>query len=176
MNNTATTPAGITKIQNTKKELLSALLDLSIHQDIDEISVSTLCRQANINRTTFYKYYTIPSDILLEKLTEIIKESSSFAMEDNPSLYENMLHLTRIFYENRQIMELYFRASGNLMPVISKCISLAVGDVKFLKKPANNFLAGGVCGLAMYWMQQGFKESPESIASMLSEYVKKVMA
>jgi len=170
-----TTQSGNTKIQNTKKELLNALLELSKQQKIDEISVSTLCRQANINRTTFYKYYTIPSDILLEKLKEIIKESSSFASEVDPSIYENMLRLARIFYENRQLMELYFKASGNLMPVISKGIYLTVGEAEYLKKPANSFLAGGVSGLAMYWMQQGFKDTPEVIASMLTEYIIKII-
>jgi len=175
MDKVSTTSSGITKIQNTKKELLNSLLELSKHQSIDEITVSTLCRHANVNRTTFYKYYTIPSDILLEKLKEIVKESSSFATEVNPSIYENMLRLARIFYENRQLMELYFMAPGNYMPIILKGISLAVGQAEYLKKPANNFLAGGVCGLAMYWMQQGFKDTPEVIASMLTEYIIKIM-
>ena len=48
----------------TKRLLCEHLIQMMQEKPIDEISVSELCRRAGINRTTFYRYYTIPRDIL----------------------------------------------------------------------------------------------------------------
>lgn len=52
------------RVRMTKRLLSDSLLYLMQTKPIDEISVSELCRQAQVNRTTFYKYYACPHDIL----------------------------------------------------------------------------------------------------------------
>ena len=62
------------RIEKTKKKLRDALKKLSRVQPIDQISVSRLCQEASINRTTFYKYYAVPSDIEKELIDEALEE------------------------------------------------------------------------------------------------------
>ena len=45
------------RIINTKKQLTNTLLILIKEKRIQDITVLELCKKANINRTTFYKYY-----------------------------------------------------------------------------------------------------------------------
>lgn len=52
------------RVRMTKKLFCDSLLYLMQTKPIDEISVSALCRQAQVNRTTFYKHYTCPRDVL----------------------------------------------------------------------------------------------------------------
>ena len=45
------------RIVKTKKKLTSTLLNLIEKEQIKDITVLELCKVANVNRTTFYKYY-----------------------------------------------------------------------------------------------------------------------
>lgn len=167
--------SGITKIANTKKALLDAFYKLSKTERIEDITVSALCKEAKVNRTTFYKYYSVPSDVLIEKAQDVASLSSTFSMSNDVSLYDKMLELCRLFYNNREFVNLYFTACGSIMPLICKAIIAIETDVNFMKKPVNNFLSGGVTGLAIYWLQHNYEESPEEIARLLTEYIGKFM-
>ncbi len=52
------------RTQMTKRMLRDNLLELLEHQNIQKISVRALCEQADINRSTFYKYYKSQYDLL----------------------------------------------------------------------------------------------------------------
>lgn len=56
----------------TKRMLKEALLKLMETKSIQKISVSELCKEAGINRVTFYNHYSAPSDILTEMGDELI--------------------------------------------------------------------------------------------------------
>ena len=44
------------RIAKTKSRLTAALSVLAAQKPIDKITVSELCKEATVNRTTFYKY------------------------------------------------------------------------------------------------------------------------
>ena len=50
----------------TKRLIAESLIELIKTKPVDQISVSELCRQADINRATFYRYYTMPKDIFFD--------------------------------------------------------------------------------------------------------------
>ena len=54
------------RIMLTKKLLKESLLRLLKKKELDKISITELCREAGINRATFYRHYEIPRDILME--------------------------------------------------------------------------------------------------------------
>ena len=62
------------RIEKTKEKLRQALGELVRTESIDRISVSALCERAGINRTTFYKYYSVPDDIQQEIIDENIAD------------------------------------------------------------------------------------------------------
>ena len=45
------------RVAMTKRMLKDALTDLLREVDIYHVSIRELCQRADINRTTFYKYY-----------------------------------------------------------------------------------------------------------------------
>ena len=70
------------RIRLTKTLLKNALLALLEKKPIERIAVSEICAQAQVNRTTFYKYYGSQYDLLaeiekdhFEKLEEALSES-----------------------------------------------------------------------------------------------------
>lgn len=56
----------------TKRLLKEAFLEMFKTTPIDKIHIRTLCENAGINRSTFYKYYNSPMDLLEEMENEML--------------------------------------------------------------------------------------------------------
>lgn len=54
----------------TKHMLKSALFRIVSAKHISNVTVSELCAEAGINRSTFYRHYEYPKDVLLEVLSD----------------------------------------------------------------------------------------------------------
>lgn len=52
------------RIKYSQKAIKTAFLDLLRDSSVEKISVTDICRNADINRATFYKYYENPKDLL----------------------------------------------------------------------------------------------------------------
>lgn len=52
------------RIRVTKAMLRDALLEILKKKKLESVSVTELCQAAQVNRTTFYKYYGTPQDLL----------------------------------------------------------------------------------------------------------------
>lgn len=68
------------RVQRTQKNIRSALISLLSEKELSQITVKELAARADINRKTFYSYYSGIDDILdkiedeiVEKLLDIIK-------------------------------------------------------------------------------------------------------
>ena len=54
------------RIRLTKSLLKNALLELLAQKPIEKIAICEICAHAQVNRTTFYKYYGSQYDLLAE--------------------------------------------------------------------------------------------------------------
>ena len=61
------------KIQMTKRCIREALFECLKEKGINKITISSLCEKADINRSTFYKYYGSQYDVVKEMEQEVIK-------------------------------------------------------------------------------------------------------
>lgn len=163
------------KIEKTKHSLMNALSRLIETTDLDKITVSQLCKEAGINRTTFYKYYAVPSDVLLE-CTERIFQQVIYS-DDSPkkTLYDYMLSICRIVYHNRNLMEVFIRADGNLMKLFHGVLIQHSGTLGYMSDPVNTFISGGIGSTVMSWTLRGFAEPPETVALQMAECISRLM-
>ena len=65
-----------TKFANTAKKMDSALLRLLETTAFEKISVTMLCNEAQVNRSTFYAHYSDTSDLLVEVRWLALKDFS----------------------------------------------------------------------------------------------------
>lgn len=164
------------KIKKTKQALLEAFCTLAESTPTEEISVSQLCKEAGINRTTFYRYYSIPLDVIIEAVEELTVQtlySEGNLIRDS---HELMLTLCNTFYNNRNLVALYTRANADLMHVFYQVMIHRAGNLGFLAAPINKFIAGGVAGTIMTWIMQGCAEPPEKVAQYLTDCISKLTA
>ena len=62
------------RVIKTKKAIREGVLRLLSEKPIDEISITELAQEAQINRKTFYNYYQSPHQVLDELESEIVEE------------------------------------------------------------------------------------------------------
>lgn len=63
------------KRDRTKQKLKDALLDVSEEKRYYFVTITDICRQANIHRSTFYRYYEAKDDLLREIEYEYILQT-----------------------------------------------------------------------------------------------------
>ncbi len=60
-----------TRIIKTRRDLRAALMHLMETNNFDKINVNEICKEAMVNRMTFYKHYNDKYDLLNDELLEI---------------------------------------------------------------------------------------------------------
>lgn len=61
------------RIIRTKRAIYNAMTELMMKKPLDQITVTDIARNADINRKTFYTYYASPEDVISEAINETLK-------------------------------------------------------------------------------------------------------
>lgn len=152
-------------------------IDLIQFKELNQISVSEICKKAGLNRTTFYANYT---DIYA--LADSIKDK----LENNLSdLYEeeitqrfnshSYIKLFRHIKENQIFYKTYFKLGyDDNYKIISYDMNLA--NQRFKNRFVEyhiEFFKSGITKIIKLWLKNGCRESPEDMVEILeSEYQK----
>ncbi|MCC8141791.1 MAG: TetR/AcrR family transcriptional regulator [Lachnospiraceae bacterium] len=99
------------RIRLSKSMLKGALLKLLKEKSLNQISIYEICQTAQINRTTFYKYYGSQTDLLQEIETDFfsqLNEDLKDIIDQAPNALGQVLdHL----YEQREIFCILVQAT-----------------------------------------------------------------
>lgn len=103
------------RVALSKRMLKEGLLRCLKRTEIDRLPISELCREAGINRATFYRYYQLPKDILVEIGWEQVKEIEQiFKSGSSQSLEARMTECFRYIYDNRETLKILFSANADV--------------------------------------------------------------
>ena len=161
------------RINMSRKMLQDALLRLLAKKHIQEIGVSELCREADLNRSTFYRLYSIPSEVLEDILQNMIDEiHASFSFTE--SRYADVvLIIYKYVYDHRDVMKLLLRNSDHrIIAMLERKYDKLFRDA--LKMPCSEETFGILCAcstagglaLASRWLESDNPLSPEEIAEL----------
>ncbi len=65
------------RVRLTRTLIKNALFELLVQKRIEDITIIELCKQATVNRSTFYKYYGCQNDVLDELIGDFFNELES---------------------------------------------------------------------------------------------------
>jgi AcrR family transcriptional regulator len=68
-----------TKVSRSKQKLQATLMRLMKTRAVGRITVSELCSEAHVNRTTFYKYYKNVDDLLEKIESQVFNDFKTYA-------------------------------------------------------------------------------------------------
>lgn len=162
-----------------KKESMERIekvfIELLQTKELNEISVSDICKHAGLNRTTFYANYTdiygladAIRDKLENEVSDLYREEVTQGFNSN-----DYLKLFRHIKDNQIFYKTYFKLGyDNNYKIFRYDTNLAREHFqnRFIEYHMEFFKAG-ITQIIKLWLKSGCKESPEDMAEIIkSEY------
>lgn len=156
-----------------------AFVRLLQYQEIKEISVTKICQEAHVNRSTFYANFIDVFD-LVDKLQERMMSEFTelYEYEVNEKYNSNdFLKLFRHISANKILYKTYFKLNLNLK------VNIIEYDSALAKKLFNNeyldyhseFFRSGITAIIRKWLNNDCDLSPETMSHIIaSEYQNKI--
>ncbi|QMV44065.1 TetR/AcrR family transcriptional regulator [Cohnella cholangitidis] len=179
------------RVVKTKQALHQALLALLKVKTLESISVSALCREAGINRGTFYLHYKDVGALfdehlhyLLQDLEESYYEPYRHVSRINPSHLDPTT--IRIFHHVKKYQPFYEIVFDKKSP-LSYYYSLLMKIKSLMQSSSSDDLMGeseldislvvayqanAIMGLLIQWSADGFVRSPEYMNEQLANYLR----
>lgn len=170
------------RVKRTKKALRDALLTLLEQKPISEISVTELTNLADVNRATFYFYYTDILDMLQQ-----LQNESYQAFKEIVDEYDASITTMDSFIAYAERILIYCRDNENLVKftikndtnnLLFKKIQMLMlhnlpnsKDVFDTDNPARyvtTYTLDAIVGVVIDWMDEGMKIPPRELAEFFA--------
>ncbi len=165
------------RIEQSQKRIKETFISLLEKKDISKITVSEICKDAKVNRATFYKYYEDQYDLLNKIQTEYINQLKNIPPAAGKKIHLFVTEILDIIYKNRREVEMFSKVSGIyfLNPFVETCYNICY-DLWKTRNPklsddeisrAVVFLFNGSLGVIAWWMARDFKDDKDEIAQII---------
>jgi AcrR family transcriptional regulator len=178
------------RITRTKLAIRNAMVSLIEEKGFDDLSVSEIAIQANINRGTFYSHYRDKYDLLEQTVAEILQDIEKIFLKAKALNVADFMHrdqplpiTVEIFdylKENEAIMRVVFGLGGDiafqvrLRKVVENTLKLGFlagldeEDFQVPREYLISYILHAHFGVIQSWLANGCKESPIKMAHILS--------
>lgn len=165
------------RIFKTKKKIKDSLVNILNKKRLHDISVSEVCKKANVDRSTFYVYYNNVSDVFEEIGDEIAEEMKTMILSKDKN--DNKTYL-RVYFQLARKHRTVFKEmhSTNIHnPIIKKLTKVnseLLNTDLYIPKDNENleltFIFSGFYGLVESWLNNGCKESDDELINVLESF------
>lgn len=165
--------------RDSQERIEKAFLQEVQTKELNEIKVSDLCKDAKVNRTTFYANYIDIYDLADKVRERMINEYASlYTNNTDGHTPENYLKMFKHIKENQIFYKTFFKLNYDNYPISSDYY-----DKDFAKKWNRDklieyhaeFFKAGITAIIKMWLKNNCKESPEDITNVIvTEYIKKI--
>lgn len=177
------------RVKMTKKLLSDSLIHFLSQKEIHKITVKEICDYADINRSTFYRYYQDPMDQLYKMQQDVIVELNSYveqiinkinyhagnnSHENLPPIEEYLEYI----HSKRDLIQLLMKTLPNnqfITNFIGQAQQQLTDSVHALHTATNNydfiFASSGCIGLIVHWITEEPCLSTHTVAQLMSSYL-----
>lgn len=170
------------RIALTKRLLKESLLRLMEKKNIRNITVSELCEEAQINRSTFYNHYGCPADVLKEMEIGMVRDLDEISRRSCSGtewpMNKRVEALCTYLQENRRMAKLLFRDSGidsefammlfraqHVQSAYEEILARAGGEDS--KRLIVTFLSTGAYQMIRLWLLEDIPMTPKEIGDLV---------
>lgn len=169
------------RVKYSKSVIQTAFYDLLKEVPLEKITVTAICEKAQINRSTFYRYYTSPYD--LEKQIEdgFIKEFLQYAEQyKSRGVQEAVKVMAQAIQKNKETFLLLIGDNVNSRflyrimkagyETFSQGFSRRYAELSGQKKRwAYFYIAQGCMGIIVDWIENGMTTDVDELARFVAE-------
>lgn len=162
--------------RESQNKIEKSFVNMLLTKNINKISVTDICKETGLNRTTFYANYIDIYD-LADKIRQNIERYFSEMFSDKQD--RNVVNFFKFIHDNQIMFNVYFKlVYDNEFHTAEKFNNFYINEnVKNHFKQEYTkyhiaFFQAGLNALIKMWLDNGCKESPEEMAEIIkSEYI-----
>lgn len=171
------------RVKLTKKLMKDALLELMEEKPLERISVTDVCRVADVNRSSFYAHYQdtiqLAEDVVEDVLMLLPKEtkdlydySTGYTQRVLADFFdyirenERMFRILIIHYANQSFND---RLIATVMDKYGMPLS---GDTELERRYNYTYITNGVMGMLRAWIADGFPIPSAELAKLVLNMTK----
>lgn len=178
------------RVRMTKALLNESLLKYLKEKPISRITVKEICEDADVNRSTYYVYYSDPYDQLDKIEDALIREQAVYidtilqnGEQDDHSFTNVVTKLLHYYQERKHILQVLLGKHGDihleydiLAFFAERILSYGSKRKKLPQEQLQDYTyaASGSFGLIIYWLLTDCKEEPEKLAVRITELTREV--
>ena len=164
---------GNRRVLYTQKVIKDSLISLLKEKDIHKITVTDICREADINRGTFYSHYKDAYDLLDSMESEFFDKAYSYVKDYNDNSLVNVLTHIK---DNKDLSTIIFCRQMDSR-ILNRIFFIAGKiDVESMIKENDKvyldyllkYSIGGIIAIIQNWLESGLKEEPEVIVDIIN--------
>lgn len=166
------------RVKMTKRMMKEALIDLMDQKPLEKITVTEICKSADVNRSTFYAYYEDISALMLEIENEVLEHVTIYADNFNDYSDKRMLEVFEEFFnyvkDNAKVFRVLVIRHDNsnfnrrmLDTVMEKYKMSLEHNGELPAKYTYIYSVSGVIGIMGEWIDSGFAISSKKLAKMV---------
>lgn len=172
---------GNRRVLYTKKVIKESLIELLQTKEIHEVTVTDICKKADINRGTFYSHYKDAFDLLQSMEDELFDQILKYIQEVPIKEYNSvlLLNVLKLIKENKDLCKVLFcnQRDGSILSrilVIASQIDIRkIFDNSSLIDDtlANYYMrysVGGCLSIIETWLENDLPESPEELVLIIN--------
>ncbi len=161
--------------QQSQEKIESVFLELLEEKEINQITVSDLCKLTGLNRSTFYANYQDIYDLADKIREKLLGEVVALYDNTSASLFNNedYLRLFRHIQEHQILYKTYFKLGYDNQKE-QEVYNLDLAEQFFHGEYIDyhvTFFKAGFNAMVKKWLASGCQETPETMANILvTEY------
>lgn len=167
------------KISSEKIE--TAFLTLILNNSYENITISQVCKEANINRSTFYCHYDDINDLIIKIESKFATSTANIFGYGQRQTHQAFIDMFTFIKENKY----FYKAFLNIPYVTLAETNIKINVLKNIGDNTNidksnkmgifyraSFFGAGIKEMCRLWLQYDCKETPEEMAKLLLEEYK----
>ena len=163
---------------SSQRQIAEALLALLEEMPYGDISISTICRRADVSRQTFYSLFTSRENVVVFTLQAGERDIPEITPPERSNDREDSLRwlcrgYSEYILQNRELIKLLvdnridYLLYDSFFEVMNDCDCFLAGAEPCLRSYAASFYAGGIACVARRYAQEGCTSSVDGLQNML---------
>lgn len=155
------------------EKIEKAFIEFLQTKEINQITVSDICKATGLNRSTFYFNFLDIYD-LADKVRKKLEDDFSQVFSDGANESSGALMMFRHIYENQLFYKTYFKLG------YTESHQMMIYDIERAQKDFGGknikyhieFFRNGLNAIIKMWLNGGCKETPEEMAEIIAKEYK----
>ena len=166
------------RVERTRRTIRNTLLSLMGEKPVERITTTELCREARINRNTFYAHYGSPEDVLREIEDELVANVET-ELGKGYKEGEVTLTMSRHVARHQELYRVLWRCKSSRLKeraidlVIGRSLGVWRGEGLTALSEGELFLryaAQGSLAVVERWLYDGCRATPEEITELINRF------